>query len=112
MWQKILIWLLQFTISALGENLDADTQAKVDDYNRRKTELDKIESDAAVELGKIETQIAQLDTQRTQNNDEIIWLESEIEAQDAKIRRINDDKNSKLADLHNLDDDAVLRGAL
>lgn len=112
MWRKILVWVLEFALSALGGDLDAETQKQLDEYNAKKVELERIESDSAVELGRLETEIAQLTTKRQINDQEITRLETETKAQDERIRQINDAKNNKLDALHNLDDDAVLRSQL
>ena len=112
MWQKILTWILQFALAQVGASLDAETRAAADEYQRRRVELEKNESDAAIELGRIETQIAQLNTQRAQNDGEIALLEAEIKAQDAKIQSINDEKNNQLDNLHDLSDDDLLHRKL
>ncbi len=112
MGQKILVWVLQFALSALGENLDAETQKHLDEYNDKKAELEQIESASIVELGRLETEIGQLTARRQINSETLARLETELKAEDERIRQINDAKNNKLNDLHNLDDDAVLRSEL
>lgn len=84
--QKILVLMLKFALARLGENLAADEQLLVAYYNRRRAEVEKTEDAAAIELGKIETRINQLDAERRNNILEIEFLESEIKNQDEKIR--------------------------
>ncbi len=112
MWKRFLVWLLKFALKQLGENLDAETQKQIDDYNRRRVELEETENTAAIELGKLETDIAQLESERNLKNDESILLAIESEQLDRRLERIRNEKNKKLADIDNLDDNALLHSEL
>lgn len=110
--QTFLLWILKAVLSALNSRLDSETQAQVDDYYRRRDELEKHESDVSIELGKLELETIRLEESRKQNETELGSLESEIGYLEGEIRRIKDERERKSQALHNLSDDDVLRGRL
>lgn len=115
MWKTLLKWLLKFTLSQLGDNvaeMDAETQKQIDEYNRRRAEVEKARDAAEIELGRIENDRLTLLAKRIKQSNEIEFLQTQVDFLENKLRNLKDEKDKKLNDIGNLSDDDLLHGDL
>jgi len=113
MFQKILVIALKLVLQYLDpSNIDAEAQKQLDDYKQQRADQDNAVAQSNQELEKLQIEEDRLSTARSQIQINIASLEAEIQELDEKERSINDEKNKKLANLRNANDDDLLHSQL
>lgn len=109
MFKAVLVWLLKFSLERLGHDLDAEARAQLDEYNRKRAAVEATEEAAAIELGRIEQQVRELEQLRVDSMAKIEFTESVIEAQEMRLTQLDEKRKSNLDALARLSDDDLLR---
>jgi hypothetical protein len=112
MWKNFLKWLLKFALEKLGEDVDAEAQQALDEYNRKRGDVEKSHAESEQELERLENERLRLLGLRTKSSHEIEFLQEQVKAQDETLRRLKDEKEQKLTAIRNSDDDTILHGDL
>ena len=106
--QKFLIWVLRFALKHLGAAVDAETKARVEDYNRRKSEHETLGRQLAAEIETLESERAWLEAERNSKIDDGLLLAFENDELNERLVMMREEKNKKLSEIGSLGDASLL----
>lgn len=112
MWRAVLTFLLKFVLARLGEDLEASERAAVADYEARRSELDKREEAAGIELARVEQQIREYNTEREKLRIETVQLNNLLKGQRQRLNDANEKYKNDSDRLASGSDADVLRSTL
>ncbi|MCC6452056.1 MAG: hypothetical protein IT171_04140 [Acidobacteria bacterium] len=112
MWRAVLTFLLKFILARLGEDLEASERAAVADYEARRSELDKREEAAGIELARIEQQIREYNTAREKLRIEAVQLDNLLKRQQQSLHDVNEKHKTDSGQLASSSDTDVLRSEI
>lgn len=112
MWRAVLTFLLKFILARLGEDLEASERAAVADYEARRSELDKREEAAGIELARIEQQIREYNTAREKLRIEAVQLDNLLKRQQQRLNHVNEKYKTDSGQLASSSDADVLRSEI